>query len=132
MTKPKTNPKAAPFNRPKTATPRLQTTCTISKPERALHKHCLHHWSIFGLRGRDDLISRLLHTIQSSFGPGGFSSGVVRKKRGLNLVSEQTDKFVSLSQSGMAHFACLLRTANCGLSMAETNVALVVSSTQRL
>src|SRR6266478_5956846 len=95
MTKPKTKPKAATrstarkISRPK---PRARSAHASSKP--ATGPHTKHNRIIAMLRtsAGATIASLVSATEWQQHSVRGFLAGVVRKKLGLNLVSEQTDK----------------------------------------
>jgi len=96
MTKPKTKPKAAlrstAARKTEKPTSRKQSTAVSSK--RAASSHTKHDRIIAMLRSPAGatIASLVTATEWQQHSVRGFLAGVVRKKHGLNLVSEQTDK----------------------------------------
>jgi Protein of unknown function (DUF3489) len=94
MTKPKTKAALRSTGARKTGkpTPREQSTAVSSKP--AVSSHTKHDRIIAMLRSPAGatIASLVTATEWQQHSVRGFLAGIVRKKLGLNLVSEQTDK----------------------------------------
>jgi hypothetical protein len=95
MTKPKTKPKAASRSTPrKTSKPRTPARFAPVSSKPAAGAHTKHARIIAMLRtpAGATIASLVTLTEWQQHSVRGFLAGVVRKKLGLNLVSEQTDK----------------------------------------
>src|ERR1700704_4039371 len=95
MTKPKSKPKAAtrPTDR-KTSKPKSRARSAPASSKPATEPHTKHARIIAMLRtsAGATIASLVTATEWQQHSVRGFLAGVVRKKLGLNLVSEQTDK----------------------------------------
>jgi hypothetical protein len=94
-TKPKTKPKAATRSTArKTAKPasRKQSTAVSSKPPASTHTKRDRIIAMLRTSAGATIASLVTATEWQQHSVRGFLAGVVRKKLGLNLVSEQTDK----------------------------------------
>jgi hypothetical protein len=96
MTKAKTKPKTATRStaRRKTAKPtsRKQSTAVSSKPAASTQTKRARIIAMLRTPGGATIASLATATEWQQHSVRGFLAGVVRKKLGLNLVSEQTDK----------------------------------------
>jgi hypothetical protein len=95
MTKPKSKPKAAPRSiarkTAKPASPKQSATASSKSPARSATKHDRIIAMLRAPAGAT-IASLVTATEWQQHSVRGFLAGVVRKKLGLNLVSEQTDK----------------------------------------
>jgi hypothetical protein len=95
MTKPKSKPKAAPRSiarkTAKPASPKRSATASSKSPVRFATKHDRIIAMLRASAGAT-IASLVTATEWQQHSVRGFLAGVVRKKLGLNLVSEQTDK----------------------------------------
>jgi hypothetical protein len=94
MTKPKSKPKAATRSTArKTSKPKSRVRSAHASSKPATGPHTKHARIIAMLRtSAGATIASLVATEWQQHSVRGFLAGVVRKKLGLNLVSEQTDK----------------------------------------
>ena len=93
MTKPKTRPKAATHSTArKTAKPASRNRSAPVSPRSAARPDTKHARIIAMLRTAAGATIASTATQWQQHSVRGFLAGVVRKKLGLNLVSEQTDK----------------------------------------
>src|SRR5712675_1190073 len=95
MTKPKTKPKAATRSTArKTSKPirRAQSAPMSSKPATGAHTKHARIIAMLRTSAGATIASLVAATEWQQHSVRGFLAGVVRKKLGLNLVSEQTDK----------------------------------------
>jgi hypothetical protein len=96
MTKPKTRPKAATRSTAtrKTGKPtsRKQSTAGSSKPPASSHTKHARIIAMLRTPAGATIASLVTATEWQQHSVRGFLAGVVRKKLGLNLVSERTDK----------------------------------------
>jgi Protein of unknown function (DUF3489) len=96
MTKAKTKPKAATRSsagrKAAKATSRRQSTAVSSKPAAGTHTKHARIIAMLRTPAGATIASLVTATEWQQHSVRGFLAGVVRKKLGLNLVSEQTDK----------------------------------------
>jgi Protein of unknown function (DUF3489) len=93
MTKPKSKAKAAAhLSTRKASKPRLSKRSAPKSPSTAARTGTKHARILSMLRSGTTIASIMTATDWQSHSVRGFLAGVVRKKLGLNLVSEQTDK----------------------------------------
>jgi hypothetical protein len=95
MTKPKSKPKAGTRSTaPKTIKPksRVRSAPVLSKPATGPHTKHARIIAILRTPAGATIASLATATKWQQHSVRGFLAGVVRKKLGLNLVSEQTDK----------------------------------------
>ena len=95
MTKPKSKPKAAPRSPSrKTSRPKPRARSALASAKTAARPNTKHARIIAMLRspGGATIVAVMTATEWQQHSVRGFLAGVVRKRLGLNLVSEQTDK----------------------------------------
>src|ERR1700737_4555051 len=95
MTKPKSKPKAATRSRArKTSKPKSRARSAPASSTPATGPHTKHARIIAMLRtpAGATIASLVIATEWQQHSVRGFLAGIIRKKLGLNLVSEQTDK----------------------------------------
>src|SRR4030088_710779 len=95
MTKPKSKPRAATRSKArKTSKPKARTHAAPASSKPATGPHTKHARIIAMLRmpAGATIASLVIATEWQQHSVRGFLAGVLRKKLGLNLVSEQTDK----------------------------------------
>src|ERR1700693_1514857 len=94
MTKPKSKPKAARSTARKTRKPKSRARSAPASSKSATGPHTKHDRIIAMLRtsAGATIAAIVTATDWQQHSVRGFLAGVVRKKLGLNLVSEQTDK----------------------------------------